>query len=142
MINRKDVIRVRMPFPDISSDLATTSHMYICRQVEEDTYRFLKCQTLKPKMLGSDIMQHYWDEQPDITRNPFCHATRIDCDKEFVTTGVQYDDALKTVSRPDVSDDVINEAERELFCDGYTSHNIDESNLLRLNPLVSAVHHA
>lgn len=139
MINRKDVIRVMMPFPDISSDLATTPHMYICRQVDGTTYRFVKCQTLKPGMLGGGPMRHYWDEKPDPSRNPFRCVTRIDCDKEFVTTGVQYDDALKTTTRQDVDDSVICEVERELFCDGYTACNIDEPSLLQINPLVSAI---
>lgn len=26
-------------------------------------------------------MTHYWDENADITRNPFSRTTRIDCDK-------------------------------------------------------------
>ncbi len=141
MISRKDVIRVRMPFPDISSDLAITSHMYICRQVDGTTYRFVKCQTLKPQMLGSGLMRHYWDEQPDLSRNPFCHMTRIDCDKEFCTTGVEYHEALRTTVRTDVSGDVMREVERELFCDGYSSYRIDETSLLQINPLVSAINH-
>lgn len=139
MIKRKDVIRIKMPFPNISSDLATVPHMYICRQVEGTTHRFVKCQTLKPHMLGASPMRHYWDEQPDVSRNPFSHMTRIDCDKEFITTGVRYHEALRTTARTDVSDDVIREVERELFCDGYTTYHIDETSLLQLNRLVSAI---
>lgn len=137
MINRKDVIRLRVPFPDISSDLATNAHMYICREVCGKTYRFVKCQTLKPYMLISAIMSHYWDEQPDITRNPFSNPTRIDCDKEFATFSVQYDDRLKTPTRPDVCDDLMNHVEAELLCDGYDSNRINENELKLLNRYVT-----
>lgn len=139
MIERRDVVRLKVPFPDISSGLAVRSHMYICRQVENSVHSFVKCQSLKPWMLTSSIFQHYWDEQPDISRNPFQHETRIDCDKEFFTTGIQYDDALKTISRPDVCEDVMREVERELFCDGFDETQIDEAALLQINQLVERV---
>ena len=139
MIRKKDVVRIKVPFPDISSDLATNSHMYICREAAGNTYRFIKCQTLKPYMLYSSIFAHYWDELPDITRNPFARETRIDCDKEFVTTGVQYSDALKTPSRPDVCEDVMSHVVSELLCDGYDSNLLDEHMLVRLNYLITAV---
>ena len=139
MINRSDVVRIKMPFPDITSDLAVNSHMYICHHVSGNTFCFVKCQTLKPYMLTSNPISHYWDEAPDITRNPFQRPTRIDCDKEFVTSNVRYDDRLKTTLRPDVSTDVMIHVDAELICDGYISNSIAESDLLSLNNLVSLV---
>ena len=139
LINRRDVIRVKMPFPDIASNLAVKSHMYICRQVNQNTFYFVKCQTLKPYMLINSPIGHYWDEKPDIARNPFKNPTRIDCDKEFVTRNVSYSDNLKTTTRPDVCEDVITHIDNELICDGYSSHSIKEDDLLHLNSLVSRV---
>lgn len=139
LINRSDVVRIKMPFPDISSDLAVNSHMYICRVADGNTFCFVKCQTLKPYMLISTPMRHYWDEAPDITRNPFQRATRIDCDKEFITCHVRYDERLRTTWRPDVCNDVMLHIDAELLCDGYVSNYIEESALLSLNPLISEV---
>ena len=80
LIDRSDVVRIKMPFPDITSNLAVNSHMYICHHVSGNTVSFVKCQTLKPYMLISSPIKHYWDEAPDIARNPFQRTTRIDCD--------------------------------------------------------------
>ena len=136
LIKRKDVVRLKVPFPNIASALAVNAHMYICREKSGTTYKFVKCQTLKPYMLTSNTMTHYWDEQPDITRNPFSNPTRIDCDKEFVTSNVTYDDRLKTTLRPDVCDDVIDHVEAELFSDGYQVERINEAELKTLNHYV------
>ncbi len=139
MISRSDVIRVKMPFPNITSDLAVHSHMYICHRVNGNTFGFVKCQTLKPYMLISSPIKHYWDEVPDITRNPFQKTTRIDCDKEFVTYHVRYDDRLKTITRPNVCEDVMVHIDAELICDGYISNKIAEDNLLSLNHLINPI---
>lgn len=137
MISRKDVIRLKIPFPDISSGLAAKAHMFICRENIRDNVELIKCQSLKPYMLYRHDMQHYWDETADITRNPFSHTTRIDCDKEFTTHTVKYGDMLKTTSRPDVCDDVIYHVEDEMEKDGYQQTRLDESKLLLLNAYVS-----
>lgn len=137
MINKRDVLRIKMPFPNISSQLAFSAHMYICYQVNGSEHRFIKCQTLKPKMIGSSLMRHYWDEYPDLARNPFGNVTRIDCDKLFITAQVQYSDAMKTVNRPDVSQDVMDNVERELLQDGYNTYNMNDGDVISLNCLTS-----
>lgn len=139
MINRKDVIRIKVPFPDISSALAVNSHMYICQNRSGTEYHFVKCQTLKPYMLQRKTMRHYWDEHPDISRNPFNNATRIDCDKLFQSQNVEYDEHLKTPKRPDVCDDTMANIEAELRQDGFSLIHINESELLQLNSLISPV---
>lgn len=139
MINKCDVIRVKMPFPNINAGLAVVSHMYICYDVTGVEYRFIKCQTLKPAMLSSTIMRHYWDEQPNINRNPFSHLTRIDCDKIFATKAVTYDDSMKTTTRPDVSQDLMQDIEGELRCDGYVTNVMNDDDVVNLNPLTQKV---
>lgn len=139
LINRSDVIRIKIPFPDISSDLAVTSHMYICHCIVGNTLGFVKCQTLKPYMLIATPIKHYWDEMPDITRNPFLRATRIDCDKDFITHDVRYDDRLKTTVRPNVCEDVMRCVDYELICDGYISNHIAKDDLIFLNDLISHI---
>lgn len=106
LIREKDVIRMKVPFPTISAGLAVQAHMYICGHDSAPDYGFMKCQTLKPQMLGSAKFRHYIDEPADISRNPFSRTSRIDCDKFFVTESVRYGDGLKTTSRPDVCQDL------------------------------------
>lgn len=128
---------MKVPYPDISSDLAVTAHMYICKRADGSAYEYIKCQTLKPKMLASKRFKHFVDEDADISRNPFQKTTRIDCDKIFATTSVQYDDRLKTTARPDVCQELYNAVMEELNLDGYSTINMDENELTSVNPLIT-----
>lgn len=133
MINSQDVITMLVPFPNISSKLAKSSHMYICKDSSHPHYSFIKCQTLKPKMLIHSPIRHYVDEIPDLSRNPFISDTRIDCDKLFRTDSVTYEDCLKTSIRPDVCDDLYVDVINELMEDGYLDIPINEHDLVYLN---------
>lgn len=139
MINIRDVIRMRIPYPNISAELAVNSHMYICKSVNGNVYEYAKCQTLKPKMLASKLFKHYVDEKADILRNPFQRATRIDCDKVFVTDSVRYDDALKTTIRPDVCHELYDMVIGELAADGYDTIKMDENELTKINPMITKI---
>lgn len=141
MINRKDVIRMKIPFPNMSSDLAADSHMYICRNgsyLGRQT-EYIKCQSWKPYMLTSRDINHFVDEEPDINRNPFMKKTRIDCDKVFCTSSLVYPDSMKTTRRPDVSEDVMQKVESELLDDGYAQNNLNENELRSLNPVLNMI---
>lgn len=137
MINTKDVIRMKIPYPTINSGLAYSSHMYVCMSADKTNYHFIKCQTLKPYMLTRQLFKHFVDELPDLNRNPFKRTTRIDCDKLFTTISVKYDDALKTTLRPDVCDDLYDNIGRELYADGYDTIPLDEDALKTLNNEIS-----
>lgn len=137
MIDRRDVIRMKIPYPGISSKLAMYTHMYICKETDYKAYEYIKCQSLKPYMLVNNTMRHYWDEAPDIERNPFRHTTRIDCDKTFGTETVSYDDELKTTSRPDICKELFDKVLVELEKDGYPRIALDEDELRRINHLIN-----
>lgn len=139
MINPKDVIRMKIPYPNISDKLAVSAHMYICKNVKDNVYEYVKCQTLKPKMLTSKILKHFIDEEADILRNPFQKATRIDCDKLFVTSSVQYDDGLKTITRPDVCQELYDIVMKELDEDGNEEIELVEDELISLNSMIKKV---
>lgn len=139
MINTRDVIRMRIPYPDISAGLAVSSHMYICKSVNGSVYEYVKCQTLKPKMLAGNLLKHYVDEEADISRNPFLRTTRIDCDKVFVTNSVQYDSRLKTTTRPDVCNELYDAVIKELNADGYDTIEMDEDELTSINPMITKI---
>lgn len=139
MIKEKDTIRMKIPYPTIHSGLAMTTHMYICKENIMHRCEFVKCQTLKPYMLTENVMKHYVDENAEIARNPFQRTTRIDCDKVFLTTSVEYDDSLKTTTRSDVCEELFNRVLSELDKDGYVVISINESELQSLNPLIRSI---
>lgn len=130
---------MKVPFPSVSGGLALQAHMYICGKDTEPNYGFIKCQTLKPYMLGSNVITHYVDESPDISRNSFGRTSRIDCDKFFITSSVRYDDGLKTTSRPDVCQELYDDVKHELETDGYTTIPINEDELVTLNYLITRI---
>ena len=76
MINPKDVIIMRIPYPTINEGLAVKPHMYICRSQSDKNYKYFKCQTLKPYMLIDNPMTYFHDEEADLNRNPFKRKTR------------------------------------------------------------------
>ncbi len=82
-------------------------------------------------MLIRNPITHYVDEFPDLMRNPFVNPTRIDCDKEFISDGVDYNDALKTNNRPNVSEEVLALIEEQLITPVQIDINVSE--LIRLN---------
>ena len=129
------MIRMKIPFPSVSSELAYSAHMYIC-VVSTIQYKFVKCQTLKPYMLIQSPMEKYCDETPDITRNPFTRPTRIDCDKKFTTSGVAYADSLLTERRPDVCEELFAQINEKLSANDIA---LDEAKLVALNPYISRI---
>lgn len=140
MISERNVIRMKVPYPSISSDLAVQAHMYVCRTSTHPKYSFVKCQTLKPYMLVANPTKHFIDEQPDSNRNPFSRTTRIDCDKLFSTEKVNYSDALLTTRRCDICQELYDNIITELETDGWTDVPINnEAELIRLNPLITPI---
>nr|WP_296961221.1 hypothetical protein [uncultured Mediterraneibacter sp.] len=137
MINTKDVIRIKIPYPSINDNLALHAHMYICKTSDSSLKELVKCQTLKPYMLIHNTIQHYCDEQPDIQRNPFNHVTRIDCDKLFSSNNVLYDLNLRTTSRVDICQELYDEITNELEKDGYQEIMMNQNELTSLNPLIT-----
>lgn len=80
MINKREVINLKLPFPNIDSGLAKKRHMYICKD-SKPNYSFIKSQTFKASILLH--VKNYIVEPPDLERNPFSKKTLIDLDKEF-----------------------------------------------------------
>ena len=138
MIKERHVIRMKIPFPSLSSKLACSSHMYICVERAEPQYKFVKCQTLKPYMLIKPPTENYCDEPADITRNPFMHKTRIDCDKRFKTSEVEYDDRLLTPNRPDICEELFSVINEKLLQSG-NDISLNEEELVTINPLITKI---
>lgn len=141
MIREKDVVRMKVPFPSISSELAKVSHMYVCKSSGFGTYEYIKCQTYNPLIEVRHKLKHYYVENVDIARNPFSHKTLIDCDKLFYLTGVLMDDGMKTTVRSNVCDELFQNILTELNADGYRRIVLDSVACTELNDLVTLVEH-
>ena len=128
---------MKIPFPSVSSDLAVSSHMYICMKTEKNRCEFVKCQTLKPYMLINDIVKNFCDEKPDITRNPFTRTTRIDCDKIFITSNVNYDEKLLTNLRKNICEELFNEIHEKISAKECEYIELNEEILVLLNTLIT-----
>lgn len=97
MINIKDVITLRVPYPDATAELAKKSHIYICVETPDPVCKLIKCQSFKPyHLLPNSAPLHRVVEQSDINRNPFQHPTVIDLDKLFIAVRSLFPDSLKT----------------------------------------------
>ena len=83
LIRPKDIVRLRMPYPDMASGLMR-SHMYICEQNDEYDKKLVKCQRFKNYMVTDDTnpITNGVKVTPGVG-NPFKSTTVIDCDKHF-----------------------------------------------------------
>lgn len=129
---------MKIPYPDISSDLALKPHMYIYTINNESKKKFVKCQTFKPTLLGT--MSTFIAEPPDYSRNPFRTPSIIDCDKLFSTNRVRYDERLRTTDRPDVCSNLYNEIIAKIGSNNSIQNiSLNETNLIALNPLIKSL---
>lgn len=137
MIKNSDVLRMKIPYPKIDSKLAYQAHMYICYKKEFNDYKFIKCQTLKPYMIGeNNPVNNFIDEFPNENRNPFTKHTRIDCDKLFNTSGVWYSDKLLTSIRRDICKELYDELEFKIKNIDISIVKVIEKDLIMLNKFI------
>lgn len=136
MIDVKDVVRIKLPFPNSTSGLAMSAHMYIClRRGAEKT--MVKCQTMRPTFLSHPhCPKEHIVEEIDISRNPFQSKTLIDCDKVFLINGVEMDLSLLTTSRKDICDPLFSAISRKIQHPRLQNHVINNTDLLALNRLI------
>ncbi|HAA1162463.1 TPA_asm: hypothetical protein GD612_08460 [Listeria monocytogenes] len=139
MIETKDVITMKVPFPDINSNLATKAHMYLC--IEKGMNKsFLSCQTKKPLLLiKSNPPFEYLEEAPDLSRNPFKHTTLISCDSAFCVNGITVDLKLLTSNRRDVCDDIFQKILCKISHPKFSETKIDENQLLKMNSKIKKI---
>lgn len=137
MTKIKDVITVKIPFPDIDSNLAVNPHMYLCIQ-DGVNKKFLSCQTRKPMLLAKNRPPfRYVDENVDPSRNPFNKATLIGCDYAFCFDKIHVSSRLLTVTRRDVCEEVYDKVIKEIQHTKFIDKSIDTSALISINPGLS-----
>lgn len=124
---------MRVPFPDVSSNLAAQAHMYVC--IRNGTHKeFIKCQRFKPKHLNKKIPPYQRiEEMPNINRNPFNSKTILDCDKSFYIKNVVVDKSLLAAKRKDVCEELYTDIKVKIKHNLFSINNIDITSLLSLN---------
>ena len=123
MIDKKDVIRLKIPFPNIDSGLALKSHMYICKKNVNYDKELIKCQTFKPKLIF--LLKNFLKEDPNSLRNPFKNTTIIDLDKVIIPL------ELKTDIKSKVSEDLYNDLLSK--CKNPDIFQIDNMSFVKIN---------
>lgn len=129
MIDKKDVIRLKIPFPNIDSGLALKSHMYICKKNVNYDKELIKCQTFKPKLIF--LLKNFLKEDPNSLRNPFKNTTIIDLDKIFKINKVIIPLELKTDIKSKVSEDLYNDLLSK--CKNPDIFQIDNMSFVKIN---------
>ncbi|HJF30396.1 MAG TPA: hypothetical protein K8V56_01290 [Sporosarcina psychrophila] len=83
MISSKDIVKLRMPYPNVSSDLAVYSHMYICNEPGADK-QLLKIQSFKNKHSTQGLpVNNYYELNASDPTNPCKRDSFVDLDKKF-----------------------------------------------------------
>lgn len=135
MIRQKDVITIRVPYPNIHSGLAEKAHMYICKKHDiESEYELIKCQSFKNKNLL--YLNHRVIEDANIKRNPFNHKSLIDCDKLFLCQNINIPDIFLTSKRRDVCSDLYDDIIDELNEDGFDIISLSTEEMKCINDVL------
>src|SRR5690625_386829 len=136
--NKKEVIRMRVPFPNVNSALAVNAHMYVC--IGDGTHKeFIKCQSFKPKHINKRIAPiQRIEEDPDIHRNPFNKKTILDCDKSFYIEDVVFGKELLATKRKDVCEELFININKEIKHQDFLKEDVDIAPLISLNNKIKA----
>jgi len=139
LIEQKDVVRMRIPFPDINSSLAVYSHMYIC--IKEGLEKeFIKCQTYKPlKHLSGEPPYVFIIESADINRNPFNHTSIIDCDKKFRVNNVVISRELLTTNRKDICVELFTDIMQKIQHEDFMCEDLDPIEVASINHKIAFI---
>ena len=131
LIDKADVVIMRIPFLDIDPSLALKAHMYICIQNGNDK-EFIKCQSFKPThILPEYPPKQYLIEEQNENRNPFIKKTTIDCDKSFCVSCVTID--KKSLEKRNVCNELFDSIIEKIKHSDFFKENLDSTSLCTLN---------
>ena len=109
MIEKKGVIQIKVPYPDIGPGFAARVHTYICAKKVYAAKRLVECRSMKlSAIIHGAGAANYIIESPNLARNPFTRTTLIDCDKLFIAD-IEIPQSLLATPRPDVSQKLFDE---------------------------------
>lgn len=128
MINQRDVVTIRIPFPDIASTLAVRSHMHICFQPGIEK-QLLKIQTYKHKHDINMPCKNYIILQSNSYEHPCRNKSIIDLDKLFLVNNIRIPRDL-LAERP-ISENIYNEIKNKL--ENPLLENLDNNLFIQIN---------
>ena len=101
----KDVILLKVAYPNEESMLNKIPHMYICIDIIDKMARYVKCQTHKPYHTyeGAEPIKRFI-EPSNPKRNPFRQETLIDLDKIFVADKMRAASVIGQISEDFLQD--------------------------------------
>ena len=140
MIKKRDVIRMLLPFPNLSSTLARKPHMYVCLESEHPK-RFITCQSIKPYLMEPDMPPYQFIEvMPDIRHSPFIKPTLLNCDTNFsVDNEIVINRVLLTTKRRDISEELFGKLEENINHNKFREIVIDAKVVTQLNEKIKLV---
>ncbi|MCV2501884.1 hypothetical protein [Melissococcus plutonius] len=103
MTTEGDVLKLKVPYPNIKSGLAQKRHMYIFAERREKGKGLFVCTSKKPKHSKKGVPPlnrfEILPEEVPRTKSPFLRATLVDCDRLFFLSGVSVPLTLLTHPR-------------------------------------------
>ncbi|MCL1896777.1 MAG: hypothetical protein FWG03_09540 [Clostridiales bacterium] len=135
MIEKKEVVHVKVPYPDISPGLAKRVHTYICAKKAYAAKRLVKCQSMKlSSIIRGAGVTNYIVESSNAARNPFPRTTLIDCDKLYIAD-IKIPRTLLATPRPDVSQKLYEEIIEKITIGLPSRHKLPRDETAVLNRL-------
>ncbi|MGL9742736.1 hypothetical protein [Enterococcus sp. DIV1368c] len=99
-----DVIKLKVPYPNVESGLAKKRHMYVFAERHETGKGLFVCTSKKPKHIKKGIppfnrFEISPEEEGCRVKSPFIKTTLVDCDRLFFLNGISVPMALLTEPR-------------------------------------------
>lgn len=95
MISEKDVIKIRIPYPNITDNMAKHAHMYA---VETPRLSLFSIQTAKPFLVEKSIIENYITLECG-NDSPVKHKSYLTMDIRFILENVSVPDELKAENK-------------------------------------------
>lgn len=125
MIDTKDVIFLKVPYPNQHGGLAKIPHRYV---VETPRLTLFNIQTAKPELVRRKIISHWVEVDPTV--GPVQHRSYIGLDVRFILEDAIVDDGAKTATPRPLDKGVFNQVI------GKTK-NLENNAFLDIDELVS-----
>ncbi|WP_273713348.1 hypothetical protein [Leuconostoc mesenteroides] len=132
MIDKSNVIKLFIPYPTISDDLAKVRHMYV---VESLQYTLFNIQTAKPNLVRQKVINNFVVLEPG-KETPVRRRSYVGMDVRLILNGVIISDQAKTAVglSKEIFDDIVQHS-----LNVKKNKNISTAELLLLNDTVNPI---
>ena len=135
MIEKREVVQIKVACPGISPGVAKKVHIYVCAKKAYSAKRLVKCRSMKlSNIIWGAGVANYIVEKANAARNPFTRTTMIDCDRLFVAD-VSIPRSLLAGIRPDISQKLYDEVMEKITIGIPSRHKLPRDQMAALNRL-------